>query len=369
VAVRSIDPADRRDLNAFVTLERRLYASEPRFVAQLDDETRRLLAGRSAFADGVELRLWTAERGGREIARAAGFVNRRWQDKHGDAAGFVGYLAAAEDARAATLELLDEACDWLRARGCDRAISGVAFSGQVSLGILTDGFDEDPMFPLTWNPPHLPAWLDETGWARSYPLYSYEVDFSSETYTRRRDAALRDPQCTIRTVDKGRWDAEIELFGELFNRGFADEWEFHPYTHAEFVELYGPLKRTLDERMLLFAEVDGEPAGLCLGFPDWTPAFRALDGTAGPFKRRRFRRAIAHPPRAGLICIALNPEVRGHGVGAALAAQLYTNLEQMGYGGGSYYLVNEVNRASRGLAESFGGMGRVLYHCFDKRLD
>jgi hypothetical protein len=35
----------------------------------------------------------------------------------------------------------------------------------------------------------------------------------------------------------------------------------------------------------------------------------------------------------------------------------------------SYYLVNDHNTPSRRLAESFGGQGRVLYHCWDERLD
>jgi hypothetical protein len=40
----------------------------------------------------------------------------------------------------------------------------------------------------------------------------------------------------------------------------------------------------------------------------------------------------------------------------------------MGLSRSSYYLVNDHNVASRRLAESFGGQGRVLYHCFDKQI-
>jgi hypothetical protein len=51
-----------------------------------------------------------------------------------------------------------------------------------------------------------------------------------------------------------------------------------------------------------------------------------------------------------------------------LASTLYRRYEELGLSSALYYLVNDVNRASRRLAESLGGRGRVLYHCFDKPL-
>jgi hypothetical protein len=40
----------------------------------------------------------------------------------------------------------------------------------------------------------------------------------------------------------------------------------------------------------------------------------------------------------------------------------------MGFKESSYYVVNDSNVQSRGLAESLGGQGRILFHCFDKRI-
>jgi hypothetical protein len=48
---------------------------------------------------------------------------------------------------------------------------------------------------------------------------------------------------------------------------------------------------------------------------------------------------------------------------------MFRNLAQLGLDSSLYYLVNEVNTASRGLAKSFGARERLLYHCYDKRLD
>ena len=47
---------------------------------------------------------------------------------------------------------------------------------------------------------------------------------------------------------------------------------------------------------------------------------------------------------------------------------MYRRYEELGLSGALYYPVNDHNLASRRLAESFGGRGRVLYHAYDKPL-
>jgi len=59
---------------------------------------------------------------------------------------------------------------------------------------------------------------------------------------------------------------------------------------------------------------------------------------------------------------------RGKRIGQTLAATLYRYYEDMGLTGALYHLVNDQNLASRRLAESFGGRGRVLHTVFDKPL-
>lgn len=72
--------------------------------------------------------------------------------------------------------------------------------------------------------------------------------------------------------------------------------------------------------------------------------------------------------RAGLIGIGVLPESKGTGSAQALAVTLYRRYEEKGLKEAFYYPVNEDNTRSRKFAESLGGTGRVMYHCYDKRL-
>jgi GNAT superfamily N-acetyltransferase len=365
MAVRDIDPADARALTRFVRMERELLGSEPLYWSDTESDVRKRLSGRSAFSKGTELRLFTAD----GSARCAAIVNRRWQAEREPDTAFIGYFAAAPGAELGVVEMLAAAEEWLASMGARRVIAPVNGSGMLGMGVLTDAFDESPMFPLPWNPSYYPAHLEAAGYAKAYPLYVYEVDLRSPEYARTARSGIDDAQCDVRQIDKRRWREELDLYRRLFNAGFRDEWEMHEYERAEFEELYLPLKPVVDPRLILFAELDGEPVGICSGFPDWTPLFRSFRGRFGPLQAIRFLHGARRIERAGLVTIALAPGHRGRRVGRTLAAHLFRTFEELGLDRPPYYLVNEVNSASRGLAKSFGAEERLLYHCYDKRLD
>lgn len=365
--IREIDPADRRELKRFVGLERELLAGEPLYVAEIASDVGKHLRGRSPFYEEMEHALFVAS-DGRDVARCGAFVNRRWQRDNGEKAGFVGYFAAAPDAGAAAGEMLEAAEGWLASRGADRAIAPYNGAGFHGLGAQTDAFDEEPVFPFPWQPPHYSRQLEAAGYRPTYPFWVYEIDFASERYRAVSRRALGDPRCDVRQLDKRRWKPEIERLRSVFNETFRTEWEFHAHTSEEFHEFFDQIKPVLDPTQFLFAEVDGEPAGFCFGMPDWTPLFRSFRGKLGPLQIIRLLRKAKRYDRAGLLAIGVRDAHRGRHIGQTLAATLYRRYEELGLAGAHYYPVNDCNLASRRLAESFGGQGRVLYACFDKPL-
>jgi GNAT superfamily N-acetyltransferase len=368
VTVRRVDPRSRRQLNAFVALERDLYADEPLAWHEPLGDQRKRWRGRSAYSDAMDFSLWIAEHDGRPVGRCAAVVNRRWQESHDDRRGAIGWIAAAREADGAVTEMLARAEDWLAAQDATAALAGFGGTAFLELGMLTGRFEESPMFPLRWDPPHLAPLLEAAGYERRYPLWAYWVDFASERYRRARDLALGRPGCTIREVSKARWKDELELLRALFNEGMRDEWELHQYTREEFAETYAPLKAIQDPRLMLFAECDGEPAGFAFGFGDLTPLFRSFGGRLGPRQVLQLMRKGKRWSRGGLVGIAVLDRFRGRGVGRALAARFFANLEEMGSPGSFYYLVNDHNRRSRAVAEAFGGEGRLDYHVLEKVL-
>jgi GNAT superfamily N-acetyltransferase len=366
--VTHVAPGDKRERKRFVALERDLVGGDPLYVSEIDADIEKRLAGSSAFWEEIEHTLLLASNG-RDVARCVPMVNRRWQRRGGEDVGFIGYFAAAPGAEPAVAAMLDDAERWLAERGVRRVIA--PYSGDAFHGFATqvDAFDEPPMFPLPWQPPYYPQMLESAGYEPARPFWIYEIDFSSERYRSVSRRAIEDAQCTVRPFSKKRWDEDLEPLRHVQNETFRDEWEFHPMTAEEYAEFFGDLKPVLDERQLLFAEVDGEAVGLCWGLPDWTPLLRSFKGRMGPLQIARFMLRAKRFDRAGLIMIGVLDAQRGRHIGQTLAATLYRAYEERGLGRAFYYPVNEGNLASRRLAESFGGTGRNLYTAYEKRLD
>lgn len=105
---------------------------------------------------------------------------------------------------------------------------------------------------------------------------------------------------------------------------FTSEREFHAMSRGKFKEFMAQLRPVLDSRQVLFAETGGETVG--------------------------------------------SRSARGRNIGQALAASLYRRHEELRLRGAAYHLVNDAERASRALAESFGAEGHVLYAVYGKPL-
>jgi GNAT superfamily N-acetyltransferase len=368
VSIREIDPDERRERKRFVRLERELLGSEPLYVPEIAADVDKYLRGRSPFYEEMDHALFVAS-DGRDVARCVAFVNRRWQRDKGENAGFIGYFAAARDAGAAVVEMLETAERWLAKRDADRAIAPYNGAALHGLATQTDAFDEEPMFPFPWQPPHYADLLEGAGYRATYPFWTFAIDFSSERYRALSQRALAEARCEVRQLDKKRWDADLEVLRSVFNETFRTEWEFHAMTSGEFHELFDQMKPVLDPSQFLFAEVDGEVVGLCFGFPDWTPLFRSFNGKMGPLQIVRLLLRAKRYDRAGLIAIGVLDSQRGKHIGQTLAATLYRRYEELGLTGALYYPVNDHNLASRRFAESFGGRGRILHTCYDKPLE
>ncbi len=250
--VTELDLSDRRERRRFVALEQELLSGEPLFVPEIAADVDKRLRGRSPFYEEMEHTAFLAS-DGRTTARCAALINHRWQRDKGEDAGFIGYFAAAPGAEVLVREMLGAAESWLAERGASRAIApfnGASFHG---LAALTDAFDEEPIFPMTWQPAHYAHQLEAAGYRPTYPFWVYEIDFSSERYLTTSRRALEDARCTVRPLVKKRWNDEIETLRTVFNECFREEWEFHAMTSDEFHELFDQLKPVLDQRQMLFA--------------------------------------------------------------------------------------------------------------------
>lgn len=370
MAVERVDPADGKALRQFVALDRTLWGHEPLHWSESDADLTRRFRGKSAFNFDMDHALFVfVDDGGNQAGRAVGYINRRWQRQHGEEAGFIGNLSLAPWMRVEqAAELLDTVESWLREERATSAICSIDGTGFLGMGIMVAEYETSPMFPIKWQPPSYRGLIEGAGYIPDRRFLTYEVHFDSPQYREVSQRALGEPRCRVRSIDKRRWKPETEIFAAVFSETFVDEWEVNQFTVEEFRETWGQMRPILDPRTWLLAEVDGEPAGFCLGMPDLVPLFRRFRGRGGLKEMVKLLRGAKSTRRHGLLAVGVRDQFQGRHIGQTLACTLLRHYEHLGISSAPYYWVDENNMASRRLAESLGAEGRVLLQCYRKQL-
>ena len=300
-------------------------------------------------------------------ARALATIRHGHQEKLGEAVGGIGSLGAAAGAGgvAALHRVLDEAEGWLHERGVVRAIAPYDhFLFSEPLWIADP--PELPAFPFFGGQPEIREVLEARGYEQWKPWMSFRIDLATAPLEAAIDALADD--VTIRPLDRSRWSQEMALTADMLDRSFVPEWEHHPFDHAVVEATFGGLERLVDPGEWVFAELDGEPVGVCCSLPDLAEAVHRGNGALGPLTLARMLWRTRRPRAGGVLFIGVTPEGRRRGIARALAASTLRRLRERGATEGLYHLVNEDNVGSRGVAESLGGVGRVVAATYAKAL-
>ena len=189
MAVREVDPADKRELNRFIRLERELVARP----AAVHGDSRLQRAQVPVPASRSSRRRWDI----RAVRQRAGPRRRDREPAVAALAGRaadrrIGWFAAAPDSVAEAREVLDAAEDWLGRRGMTRVIApfnGVAFLGMARAHRRVR---REPDVPDAVDAALLRAVPRGCRiCTRTYPFWFYEVDFDYERYREFTRRALR----------------------------------------------------------------------------------------------------------------------------------------------------------------------------------
>ena len=116
-------------------------------------------------------------------------------------------------------------------------------------------------------------------------MFAYIADENGDIpeIARRRVARGLPSGVVLRQLDMSRYDAEVQTLTEILNDAWSDNWGFTPTTEAETAQLGKALKQVIDKRLIWFAEIDGEAAGVVVFLPNVNEAISDLGGKLLPF--------------------------------------------------------------------------------------
>ncbi len=119
--IKQISSTDIKAIIKFVSLERKLLGEYPLYVSNFDANVIRNLSRKSAFTWKMDLTMFTASKGDREVARCATLINPEYQKAKSEKVGFIGYFAAAPNCESSVIAMLARAEGWLKEKGINRS--------------------------------------------------------------------------------------------------------------------------------------------------------------------------------------------------------------------------------------------------------
>lgn len=346
------------DASAFFEAPFNAYGSNAGYVSPMRSDIMRMLdpAKNPLWLAGNPFAYWTVHRGGAPIGRITAHIHGASNQRHGWKRCQFGFFDCADDAEAARL-LLGAAADFAASHGQIELAGNFNLTAMQQCGVMTGGFGERAYTDMIVGAPHIPRLLEANGFARFFPMTTFEVDLAQ---ARLPQGGLASERFTFAPIEKRVFPERMEEARKVLNDGFHDNPMFVPLTSAEFEFQAGEMSTILDPRLSSVLLKDGKPTGVVICIPDlngFLAATRSRISLLAPFHFLRYR---LRRRRAVIIFYSVTREGQGQGVMSAMLARTLTALRGAGYRQLGITWIAEENGASLRQMEKMGA--RPLHH-------
>jgi len=369
----TIVPVDSAALKQrFIRLPARLHAGDPNWVTPLDMERNEALSPKHnpLFAH-TDVQLWLAVRDGRDVGRISAQVNRDATD----GVGHFGMLAAENDA-ALIRQLFETAEAWLKARGMRESLGPFSLSINEETGLLIKGHDTPPMLMMGHDREYLAGHVEALGYAKAKDVFAYLSDITQPLPASIVNLMKRPLPDTfkLRHMDFKHYRRDIESISAIFNDAWAANWRFEPLTAADTDHLAKAMRPILNEKLVWFVDVDGEPAGFGVCLPNINEAIADLDGKLLPFgwAKLLWRLKVKGVKSARVPLMGVRRKYATGFVGAVLPFLIIDAMRnearKLGYERAELSWILEDNMPMRRINEGLGSNAYKTYRVYRKAL-
>jgi GNAT superfamily N-acetyltransferase len=364
--------AEPAELEAFIGFPFRLLRDEPHWVPPLYMERREFYhPGKNPLFEYAQVQLFSALRGPDVVGTIAAVRNDRYGQFHPLEAhvGFFGSYDCVPEQEVADA-LFAAAGGWLKEQGKTVMRGPVNLTTNDVVGLLVDGFGDDPALMMPYNPPYYAGQFDAAGFTQAKDLFAFSL--TTREYAGRLDRVTRRlaerGRIRIRPVDLGRWKEELEFVRSCYNQAWADNWGFVPWTDRELDFIAKELKPLIDPRLAFMAEVEGVPAGFAISVPDANEAIKLARGRLFPLGLLKilWKLKVTKCSRIRTIAMGVLPQHRKRGLDAFLVGHLIENAKGMGYSGSEMGWILEDNLPMLSALEQIKARKTKTYRVYDR---
>jgi GNAT superfamily N-acetyltransferase len=242
------------------------------------------------------------------------------------------------------------------------------------VGVLFEGFEREPMIRQPWHPPYYQQLCETNGLSKAMDLFMWKLHISDRTrmlpiLPEIADKAKTDHGVTIRKMSRLHLRRELDVFADIYNRAWARNYGFVPYSKADLDAYALDLQFTYDKDWFMVAEIEGKPIAMAITVPDLNQVFKKMKGRVLPLgwwylvNKKRYTNRV----RVGFLGVL--PEYQHTGVAAALYVEHFDMAAQTHRTGGEMGWILESNRSMNRGMEAMGGRIVKRYRVYERLLE
>jgi len=367
---------DKQALDAFIRLPWKLYKDDPHWIPPLLMERKEALSDKNPFFEHARWKAWLAYRGDELVGRISAQIDDLHQQRYQNHTGFFGLLEAIEDP-AVFAALFETAEAWLKAEGMQQVSGPFNLGINQEIGILVDGFDSPPYVMNPHSLPYYDQQIKNCNYRPEQELLAYEVGTNEVEVPKLMQRLLRNHahRITVTAFNKKDKDQQLELMRDIFNDAWQNNWNFVPFTKAEFTAIGKELLMLLPTDFIQIAEVDGQAAAFIVMIPNVNEAAADLNGRLLPFgwAKLLWRLKVRFPKTARVALMGVRQQYQQTQLGPALAFMVVRKIMDTGFAHGldkvEMSWILEQNQGMRHMIESLKGYISKRYRMYTKSLN
>ena len=329
---------------------------------------------KNPFFKHGEVQLLLATRDGEPVGRISAAIDHDHNNQHGERTGFFGFFEVYEDPETAEA-LLAAAETWLREKGMDRSRGPLSFSINEEVGLQVEGFDQSAMIGMPQGLPYYAPLIEAQGYAKAMDLlaYRWDVQFTPERMMAAIEKTRAVPGLSIRRIRMGKLRQEVDILLDIYNDTWSENWGYVQVTRDEAAKMVADLRLIADKRIVLIAEMNGEPAGMVVGLPNLYEAIRDFKGFIDPWKALKliWRLKVRGTRSGRILLFGVKKKFRTrelHGLPFLLLQELYEAASRGRYDWCEESWVLENNARLNAIMPYFGAYVYKRYRIYEKPL-
>jgi len=366
----------KRERNSFLTFPWKIYKDDPLWVPPILSERAKVISPRTGlfFRDG-NAELFLAWKDGKPVGTLCLAEECNNTRTKGFAECMFGFIECFEEYEVFR-SMVEFAETWAHARNMRSLYGPFNLDREDSRGILIEGRDRPPAILCGHQPPYYQRFFERYGFQKNgEDGLAYAIDINLNNPKIQRLARIaekvrsRHSNFLVRGANIHDMEDEIDRIVFLQNEGLKHFQGFVPYTRNDIESMILPLLDLVDMDLVLFAEVDGKPAGFFPGIPNFNELLIHLNGLRYPWDYLRYVRYKNTKPK----CIAIKsvvvaPEYWDTGVALLLFDEMAKRAHARGYQWADLSLTGDENPDTWPLAHHMEAKIYKRYRSYKKEI-